>query len=206
MPDVILLNEPIPQAREFIVQLATAGGATVSLTGGAGGVVSGATIKIGSPGNNLVADAACTLTELTGGSIPGPWRLRLSPAAVAAAGEYAYEIEDSLIAPGRGGYTVARLDILYYGAVASVPSATAIALDPSNPGGNASGTDKFYADNTTGRMCLATIVYGTGAVQSRKGTYYIGSTHTLELDNPWVVAPDATSIVRITPIQLRVGD
>jgi hypothetical protein len=247
----IWINEPIATEREFDLDLLNQiGTARVS------GAAPAAVIKIGYlGGTTMVTDATCTLTEITGGTDVGPYRLRLSPTAVDLVGEVAYEVSTAaaaawlpttaysatnLVINGglvytctvggtsassggptgtgsgitdgtvtwnflgtafatvHGSFQVRALDCLYYGAVTAVGS-NSITLDPSNPGGNASGTDGFYANAASGRACVVKVVAGTGAHQSRNGIGYTGSSHVLALDpaEAFTTGLDTTSIVRI---------
>jgi hypothetical protein len=85
---IIWINEPIAAEREFDVDLLNLN-QTARVTGAAGAAV----IKVGYlSGTIMTTDAACTLTELTGGFDFGPYRLRLSPTAVNLVGEVGYEV------------------------------------------------------------------------------------------------------------------
>lgn len=201
MPDVIRQNEAVPELREFAVDILNTTGVAR-----AAGAASGAVIRIAKPGSNvLTVDSGCTLTEITGGADPGPYRLRLSADAVSVKGEVAWEVSNpgvSVVA--KGSVAVVEIEGLYYGKVLAV-GATTIDLDGATPGGGAAAVDGYYANVSAARACRVRIVAGQGAGQVRIGTDYVSANRRMTLDAPFTVAPDVSggssqSIVLLEPV------
>lgn len=96
-------------------------------------------------------------------------------------------------APTSGALTADLADVAHTGYVAGATAGTLVLGADASPVDDAYNTHEAY------------IRAGTGEGQRRVITDYVGATRTCTLASNWLVQPDATSVVDVSPLSINVG-